>query len=79
MKLYRIWFPERGQTKDDADTWGADTPAEAAEKAAANRCKRDVEWRDHVVSMLLPGGEETSFEVTVESRPEFRAHERLSS
>lgn len=78
MKLYRIWFPECGQTKDEADTWGADTPSEAAEKAAANKCKRDVEWRDHLVTMLLPGGEEATFDVIVESRPEFKAHERIN-
>ena len=77
MKLYRIWFPESGQTKDDADTWGADTPNEAAEKAAANKCKRDVEWRDHVVSLLLPSGAEATFDVIVESRPEFSAQERV--
>ena len=77
MKLYRIWFPEFGGTKEEADTWGADTPSEAAEKAAADRCKRDVEWRDLVVSMLLPGGEEVAFDVTVVSRPEFYARERL--
>lgn len=76
MKLYRIWFPELGETKDDVATWGADTPREAAEKAAADRCKRDVEWRDLVVSMLLPGGEEATFDVTVESQPIFSASER---
>lgn len=76
IKQYLIWFPELGETEEDAKLSHAASAQMAATNAADRQCSRDVEWCDHVVSVRLPGGELAVFDVTVRSEPIFEARER---
>ena len=79
MTMFSVYFPGRTSV-DDADIYGADTHKEAAEKAARQKCQKDVEWRDLRVAVAAPGEGYQHFDVEVISAPEFvatpaRSHE----
>lgn len=74
MKLYKCWFPTKGENMAVARHFSAENHASAAESAARRRCWDDVEWEDHLVCVSASGLEEAqTFDVQFESRPHFTA------
>lgn len=74
-KLYSCCFPDHGVHPPDGYVYMADGAREAAEKAAAEKCRRDVEWRHLRVVVECPDGKLRGFDVQVQSVPEFVATE----
>lgn len=71
--MFKVYFPDRGETIEDAIEIDADgVPPQAAELAAAKLCQKDVEWSDHTV--VVSWGETTvKYHVECRSEPVFTA------
>lgn len=74
--LYDCWLPDEGQDRSDCGVIEAHDFSDAAELYAAQRCARECEWHERVVSVCKSvGGEVKKYEVFVEGRPHFYATE----
>ena len=78
-EIFECWFPERGQSMRDSGAYLACYDYEAAQKAAAERCQRDTEWRDHVVAVRrITEDQPKLFDVECRSEPLFFATEHVT-
>jgi hypothetical protein len=76
-KIFEVWFQdlgERGPEYNESHSYLADGFDDAAIKAASERCRKDVEWRDLHTSVRL-GHQTKRFMVEVRSEPVFEARE----
>jgi hypothetical protein len=79
MPFYMTYFPEIGQSYEDANAICANSPSDAAEMAADAKCRNDAEWRDLLVVVRDTSGDHHTFHVGVICRPEFVARRVNSS
>jgi len=73
-QAYEYWFPEYGETREDAQMIKASDAKSAAERVAESRCSKDTEWRTHEVHIGF-GHRVMRFDVEFRSEPIFSARE----
>ncbi|MGV2975701.1 hypothetical protein AB1P65_09610 [Roseibium alexandrii] len=74
LTAYEYWFPEYGETREDAQTIKAPDAKSAAERVAERRCAQDIEWQAHEVHIGF-GHRVMKFDVEFRSEPVFSARE----